>query len=121
MPVLHVVDKAFARDASGQVYADIWVTMNLDSSFIRDMTVRPGAVTQFNGAFQFALPEGQIHGVGISISNQAITATVPTKLRIPVDHDIYREKLLAIPAKELEAWVCDRSFTYDDGTSIVRN
>jgi hypothetical protein len=121
VPVLRVVDKVLGRDPSGQVYADVWVTMNPDYSFVRDMKVRPGAVTQFNGAFQFALPEEGAHGVGVSLSNQSITATVPTKLRITVKHRIYRERLLAIPAKELEAWVCHQSFTYDDGTSIIMN
>jgi hypothetical protein len=121
VPVLQVVDSAVGIDFSGQVYIDVWVKMNPDSSFIRGMKVRPGAVTQFSGTVQLALPEGHAHGVGISISNQAITTTVPTKLRLTVKHGINREKLLAIPAKELEAWVCHRAFTYDDGTSIIMN
>ncbi|MDX3977590.1 hypothetical protein [Shinella sp.] len=122
VPVLRVVDKVLGKDPSGQVYADVWVIMNTDSAFVRDMKVRPDAVTQFNGTLQFALPdEGGVYGVGISLSNQSITATVPTKLRIAVKHRAYQERLLAIPAKKLEAWVCHRSFTYDHRTSIIIN
>lgn len=121
VPVLQVVDTAFGKEVSGQIYADVWVKMNPDSPFFRSMKLRPSAVTQFSGTFQFARRGGHAHGVGLSVSNQAITATTPTKLRLVVDHMIYRERLLATSAKELEVWICHRSFTYDHDTNIIMN
>jgi hypothetical protein len=120
-PVLRIVGFEFQKDSVGQVDLLAKVTMNPEQFVIRHQAKHPTAVTQFSGSILFAWSDDDRHGIGFSVSNQAISVDTPTVIRVQVERPTYAERLFTTPRDDLKAWTCESTYSYDDGSRIIVN